>query len=130
MVAVPLAAALIGLGGCGDSGEDLIEESELRDCLAGKELAIEAPDVASSAGLGNVSPDFRAVTAEGVVVDVVVQRSEQKAARTAADIRGALQSFGAASSEVLAQRNAVLVIDGTPSEDSRAALDDCLADGD
>ena len=56
-----------------------------------------------------------------------MQRSEQKAQRTAADIQGALASFGAAGSEVIAERNAIAVFDGEPTEDARAAVQGCLS---
>lgn len=124
----PLAFALIILAGCGGGdGEELLDEDGLRDCLAEGGLAVESVGVAASPGLGNVSPDFRVVTAEGVAVDVVVQGTDEKARRSAADIRGALQGFGAVGSEVVAERNALVVFDAAPSDDARRAVEDCLA---
>jgi hypothetical protein len=119
-----LALALAGCGG--EEGESLLSEDGIRDCLAERGLSIQEPD-ATGIGLGSVSADFEAVTAEGVSVGVVVERSEQKARRAAADIRGALASFGASGSEVIAERNAVAVFDGEPSEDARAAVQGCLS---
>jgi hypothetical protein len=124
--AAVLAAVLGFLAGCGD-GEDLIGESSLQDCLAGEGLRAEAPDLAASASLGNVSPDFRVLTTEGTGVDMIVQGSEERARRTAADIRGALQAFGATDSVVLARRNAIAVFEQAPTDASRQAVERCLA---
>jgi hypothetical protein len=124
----PLVVATLLLGGptgCDDE-EDLLGQSELQDCLGGKGMTIEAPDLATSATLGNVSPDFRAVTEDGAGVNVVVQGSEQKARRAAADIRGSLQTLGAPGSEVLSQQNAIAVFEETPSDASRKAVEECL----
>src|SRR5687768_16282773 len=124
--AAPVLAAVATLvSGCGD-GEDLLSESSLRDCLAGAGLTVEAPDLVASPALGNVSPDFRAVTEEGAGVDVVVQASEAKARRTAADIQGALQSLGAGASEVISNRNAIAVFEAPPADASRRAVERCL----
>ena len=126
VIAVLLAGALTA---CGDGdGEDLVEEGSLRDCLAGAGLKVEAPDVAAGARLGNVSPDFRAITTEGDGLDVIVHGTEQKARRSAADIRGALATFGAAGSEVVARRNAVVVFEQAPSGGSSEAVESCLED--
>jgi len=122
------ASALVApaLAACGDDTEDLVEEASLRECLADSELKIQPPPATAGGGLGNVSPDFTAVTAEGVEVEVVVHGSEQKAMRSAADIRGALVSFGAPASEVLQRRNTIAVVGEGASEAERAAIEDCL----
>lgn len=120
-----LIAAALALAACGD-GEELVEESSLRECLAGEDLRVEAPDLTSGAALGNVSPDFRVVAGDGTEADLVVQGTEEKARRSAANIRGALASFGAAGSEVVTTRNAIVVYEQPPSEGSRDAIDGCL----
>ena len=125
--ALLLAATTLAVGatGCGD-GEDLLEEPSLRDCLAGEELELEPVNVSGGVVLGSISPDFRLVTPAGEGVDVVVQGTEQKASRTAADIRGSLQAFGAADSVVIVNRNAIVVFEGKPSADLRRRVEDCL----
>ena len=124
--AAPVLMAVAALAsGCGD-GEDLLSESSLRECLASEGLTVEAPDLVASPALGNVSPDFRAVTEEGAGVDVVVQASEEKARRSAADIQGALRSLGAGGSEVVSNRNAIAVFEEPPVASSRQAVERCL----
>jgi hypothetical protein len=125
-----LVAALLlgGLAGCDDE-EDLLGQSELQDCLGGKGMTIKAPDLATSSTLGNVSPDFRAVTGEGDGVNIVVLGSDQKARRAAADIRGSLQTLGAPGSEVLTQQNAIAVFEDTPLDASQKAVEECLGAG-
>ena len=127
-LAAPCAALALALGGCGgDDGGDLVDETELRECLAGSELKVRPPGrTGGGAALGNASPEFLAVTPDGVEVDFIVQGDERKAERTAADVRAALASFGAASSEVLRDRNAIAVITGEAGEDDRAAIEECL----
>jgi hypothetical protein len=123
-----LAAVLAAVvAGCGGGGDDLIEEGSLRDCLAEEELSIEVPEIGESAGLGNVSPDFRAVTKDGAGIEVVVQGNEQKAERTAADISGALASFGATGSEVVSERNAIVIFEESPADPLRASVEGCLS---
>jgi hypothetical protein len=123
-----LGALALAFGACGgDDGDDLVDETELRECLAGSELEVQPPGgTAGGAALGSASPDFIAVTADGVEVDFIVQGDERKAERGAADIRAALASFGASSSEVLRERNAIAVIIGEAGEGDRAAIENCL----
>ncbi len=128
LLALIAAAALAVLAqACGGEEEKLLTEDSLKQCLAGNELTIKPPELSANAGLGNVSPDFSAETSDGVPVDVIVQGNERKATRTAADIQGALQSLGAVDSEVVAERNGIVVFQGAPSQDSRSAVEDCLA---
>jgi hypothetical protein len=127
--AASICASLLGslaLAACGEEGEEVVDQDALRECLAGAELEIEPPQATAGAGLGNVSPDFRAVTADGIAVDLIVQKNEGKARRSAADIRAALLSFGAAGSEVVSRRNAIAVIDGEIPEAELSAIEDCL----
>lgn len=123
LVAASLAVAPLG---CGEDQPDLVDEDSLRDCLTEKGVRVEAPDVSSAARLGNVSPDFRVVTEDGVAVEVVVQGTPEKAERTAANIQGALLSFGVEGSEVVTVKNATVIFERPPSSDSRAAVTDCL----
>ena len=105
-----------------------MSEDALLDCLTEGGLAAEAPGGTPNPGLGNVSADFRLVTAEGVAVDVVVQGNEEKTRRSAADISAALSTLGAAGAEVVSERNAIVVFDGDPSDDARAVVEDCLGE--
>jgi hypothetical protein len=122
------ALATIALG-CGGGGEDVVEEGPLRDCLAGEGLKFEPVEVSGGAVLGSASPDFRLVTEDGDGVDVVVEKDEQRAERTAADIRGSLASLGSADSVVLVNRNAVVAFEATPSADLRRSVEGCLEGG-
>ena len=126
-VAASVCACILALAACGGgNGESLVAEESLRDCLAAADLEIQAPQATAGAGLGNVSPDFRAITTGGVPVDLIVQNSDAKARRSAADIRAALQSFGVASTEVVSRRNAIAVIGGAASEADLGAIERCL----
>ena len=124
-----VVAASLAAAGCGDDAPDLIEEDSLRDCLTQQGMTVEAPDVSSAARLGNVSPDFRIITPDGVGVDVVVQGTAEKAQRTAANIQGALLSFGVEGSEVVTSKNATVIFEDVPSGDSRASVAECLDPG-
>ena len=122
-----IAVLAVAAGGCGSDGDDRLEESSLRECLASGELAIEPPGAtAAGAALGNASPDFSATTPGGVEVDVIVTETDRAAERTAADVRAALLSFGVADAEILRERNAVVVIAGAASAAERGAIEDCL----
>jgi len=127
-LAVTALALLLcaGVAACGEEEDPLVDEDELRGCLSEAGLAMEAPDLSSSAALGSATPDFRAVTAEGTAVDLVVLGTERKAERAAVDIRAARAGFGGGG-EVLVHRNAVAVFEAAPTEASRAAVEDCLA---
>jgi hypothetical protein len=120
------AAALLALAGCGGEEDDLLDEAGLRGCLAEQGLTIQPPDPGSSAGLGSVSPDFRAVSADDVAVEVVVQRDEKKAQRNAADLEGALASFGAEGSVVVSERNAIVIFETAPPGELRSSVEGCL----
>jgi hypothetical protein len=129
-LSAPLAIALVlaaGLSACGGGDEEAqLDEDSLRGCLAEEGLTLEAADLSASAGLGSASPDLRAVTAEGVAVDLIVLGSDRKAERAAADIRAARAGFGGGEGEVIADDNAVAVFDAAPSERARAAVEGCL----
>ena len=124
--ALSVAVLVAALAGCGD-GEDVIDQDQLRDCLAGEGLSLEAAGYTTSAVLGNVSPDFRAHFPDGAAVDFVVEGTEEKARRKAADVRGALQSFGVTTKDrLLTQRNAIAVFERAPSPKDRARVAGCL----
>jgi len=127
-LAVCCGALTLAFGACGgDDGDELVDESDLRECLAGSELEVQPPGrTAGGAALGSASPDFIAVTADRIEVDFIVEGDERKAERAAADVRAALASFGATSSEVLRERNAIAVIAGEAGDADRAAIEDCL----
>lgn len=128
-----LVAAAISLAACGDGGggEDLLGETGLRDCLADAGLG-PGPAGEEAQGLAvllsSAAPDFVAYSQDGTALAVVVQGSEKKAQRTAADVRASILNFGAegGGSRVLSQRNAVLVFSEEPSEEARAAAESCL----
>lgn len=119
-----LVPALLAAG-CG-SGDDGIDEAALRECLAGAGLEIEAA-AAASPTLGNASPDFRA-SVDGLPVDVIVERDRERAQRTAADLRGALSTFGVTNVDqrLLEEGNAIAVFSGDPSAEQREAVGGCM----
>jgi hypothetical protein len=119
-----IAGGAIGCGG--DDSEPRVSEDSLRSCLADAGLTLEAPAAGSSAGFGSATPDFRATTVEGTAVDLIVLGSDQRAERTAADIRASRQGFGGSGDDVLAQDNAVAVFAETPSGGSRGSVEKCL----
>lgn len=121
-----VALALMAAGCGGDDGEDLTSEDALRDCLTEQGLTLEASDLGSSAGLGNASPDFQVISGEGEIADIVVEGSERKAARTAADIKGAKASFGVGQTVVVRQRNAVAVFEDQPPAEFRLQVETCI----
>ena len=133
MTRAAAAVAAIALGaavaaGCGGGeGDDLLTEEGIQGCLTAAGYRVEPPAAASSPALGSVSPDFRAVDPGGVGAEVVVQGSDEKARRSAADIRGALTGFGAQGSEGVAGGNAILVFEDSPTEESRSAAEGCLS---
>jgi hypothetical protein len=124
---VGLAAALAALlASCG-GGDDVITEGQLRDCLAGKGLSLQAAGETTSAALGNVSADFRAHVKGGGAVDFVVVGTDEKARRKAADISGALQTFGVATEDrLVAKGNVIAVFDRSPSPQAHDAVSGCL----
>jgi len=122
---LPLVPALLAVG-CGGGGDDAIDEGALRECLAEGGLEIEAA-AATSPTLGSASPDFRA-SIDGLPVDVIVERDQDRAQRTGADLRGALGTFGVANVDrrLLEERNVIAVFSGDPSAGQREAVASCL----
>lgn len=123
-----LALALLGspIAGCGGDGEGgQVQEDALRDCLTEEGLTVEASDLGTSAGLGNATPDFQVQSEKGEIADILVEGSDEKANRRAADIQGAKQSFGAGQTDVVVKQNAVIVFEQTPSADFRQQVETC-----
>ena len=124
--AVVIAAAAMLAAGCGgDDGDDLTSEDALRDCLTEEGLTVEASDLSSSASLGNASPDFQVMSGDGEIADVIVEGSDQKADRTAADVQGAKASFGAGQAVVVKEQNAVIVFEREPPAEFREQVETC-----
>lgn len=121
------AAALLAAGCGGDDGDDLTSEDSLRDCLTEQGLAVEASDLSSSAGLGNATPDFRVVSQQGEIADVIVEGSEEKADKVSADVQGAKQSFGAGNAVVVNEKNVVVVFEDEPPAQFRDKVESCVS---
>ena len=121
---LPLLPAVLAIG-CGDDGGGS-DEAAVRECLAENGLEIEA-GAAPRSTLGAASPDFRA-TIDGVSVDVIVERDEDRAARAAADLRGALATFGVANVEerLVHGGNVIAVFSGEPSSSQSESVSGCL----
>jgi hypothetical protein len=117
---------------CGeDESDDLIGEDSLRECLAGAGLGANAPEGEGEAAYApylSTAPDFSAYAGDGARLDVVVQGSERKAERTAADVRGAMLPLGIpdAGERVLVGRNVVAVFAESPSAADIDAAGSCL----
>ena len=86
---------------------------------------MEASDLGASAGLGNATPDFQVISKEGEIADVLVEGSDRKASRRAADITGAKQSFGAGQTDVVVKSNSVIVFERTPPAGFRDQVETC-----
>lgn len=119
--------ALLAAGCGGDDGDDLTSEEALRDCLSEQGLTVEASDLSSSASLGNATPDFRVMSQNGEIADVIVEGSEEKANKVAADVQGAKQSFGAGNAVVVKEKNAVVVFEDEPATDFRDSVETCVS---
>jgi hypothetical protein len=119
-------AALLAAGCGGDDGDDLTSEDALRDCMTEEGLTVEASDLSSSAALGNASADFRVMSSEGEIADVIVEGSEEKGDKVAADVQAAKQSFGAGNTVVVQEKNAVVVFEDEPPAEFRQQVETCL----
>ena len=124
--AVVIAAAALLAAGCGGGDDDPTSEDALRDCLTEEGLTVEASDLSSSASLGNASPDFQVTSGDGEIADVIVEGSDQKAERTAADVQGAKASFGAGQAVVVKEQNAVIVFEREPPAEFREQVETCV----
>jgi hypothetical protein len=130
LAALALASLVSACGSGG--GTDLLGEDALRDCLADAGLEATPQAGAAQGDFAPVNlrtaPDFTAYASDGAVVDVVVEGSEDKARRTAADVRGALSSLGVAdaSDRLVVRRNAIAVFHRAASAKDRAAVGSCM----
>jgi hypothetical protein len=130
------ALACIGFAwlfaGCGGEDEEgVTSEKAVRECLAGSQIGLKAPGKAGPAtGAAPVyAPDFIAQTSDGISIDILVERTAERARRTAADVRSALAGLGtagAAGGVVDAEGNVVAVFSVAPSERDREAVRSCL----
>lgn len=110
----------------------------MRECLADAQIAVRAPDAAEAEAPEyaplylETAPDFTAFAKDGTGVDVVVQGSAERARRTAAHVKGTLESLGgsftAASNRVVQGQNAVAVFRRAVSAANRDAVRACLGD--
>ena len=119
-------AALLAAGCGGGDGDGLTSEESLRDCLAEQGLTVEPSDLSSSAGLGNATPEFRVMSQQGEIADVIVEGSEEKADKVSADVQAAKQGFGAGNAVVVQEKNAVVVFEDEPPADFREQVETCV----
>lgn len=128
LLVAPLAALALLAAACGGEDEsDTVAEDSLRDCLTEESLTVEANDLGSSASLGSASADFRVISQQGELADVIVEGGEDKAAKTAADVNSAKQSFGAAQTVVVKRKNVVIVFEDQPSDEFRSQVETCVS---
>lgn len=123
MITVALALAV---GGCreDEDQQNLLQEDQLRDCLADAGLESGAEN-GGSALILLPAPDFVVNSEDGTDISVTVYGTEPKAERAAADAGSATQTLGD-SVEVASERNAVLIFNPPPSEATREAAEGCL----
>jgi hypothetical protein len=124
-------AIATSLAACGDEKADLVGEDDLRECLADEGLGPNPEGGSGATGAPlylSTAPDFSAYSADRTRLDVVVQGSEEKAERTAADVRSAMLPLGISDAEdrVIAKRNVVAVFADSPSQQDREAASSCL----
>ena len=119
-----VALAPVGCGGGGDGKRD---QAGVRECLAAEGMRIERPAGQANPALGSVSPDFRA-SLGGDAVDIVVEPSEKRARGSAADLHGALSTFGVPdpSARLQTRGNVVAVFERDPGAAAREAVAGCL----
>lgn len=128
-IAAALLALTLGAFGCGgDAEEEAIGEDSLRNCLADAGLKQQAEGATPNAPLFNLPTDFRLRVPDGGSAGFVVEGSEEKVQRRAADIRAALRTFGVANPDqrLVARRNVIAVFDRVPSTETRRAVESCM----
>jgi hypothetical protein len=129
-IAVLTLAVAGSLLACGSEESDQLSEDAVRECLAENEIGAQ-PRGEGAAGPPvylSAAPDFSAYSRDGTRVDLIVQGTEEKARRTAADVRGAMLPLGIpdADRRVVVNRNAVAVFADSPSPESRETVSACL----
>jgi hypothetical protein len=124
--ALSLCLAGLALAGCG-GGEGRVDRVSLSGCLAQRGWQVRAAAPAGGTILGDVAPDFRA-RLRGETADVVVERSDARARRDAANLSGALGSYGVREPgrRLIARRNVVVIFERHPSAGARRAVTACL----
>jgi hypothetical protein len=127
-VAAALIALTVATSGCGGEDEEAIGEDSLRNCLADAGWKQQAEGTTPNAPLFNLPTDFRLRVSDGGSAGFVVEGSEEKIQRRAADIRAALRTFGVADPDqrLVARRNVIAVFDRVPSTEARTAVESCL----
>ena len=124
---VALAAILAVMAGCG-SEADSVDLRETRACLAsGGYRAIQSADYVSALP-GSAAPNL-AMTSDGQTVEITLEKDQRRAQGRAADLRGALRSFGSPepARRVVRMKNSVVVFTPSPSRARRAATLECLS---
>jgi hypothetical protein len=125
-IAVALAASIAA---CGSSGESVISEDAVRDCLGhhGATLGGQGQGATGYAPLFHVAADFQGSLGGGSM-NVFVEKNSARARSDAADAEGALASVGVQnpSRNMVAGRNVVVVFDRPPSASTRATVRSCL----
>ena len=128
-ITAALLALTLGASGCGGEDEEkAIGEDSLRNCLADAGLKQQAEGTTPNAPLFNLPTDFRLRVPEGGSAGFVVEGSEEKVRRRAADIRAALRTFGVADPDqrLVARRNVIAVFDRVPSAETRRSVESCI----
>jgi hypothetical protein len=127
-VGAALVAVVLATSGCDGEEDAGITEDSLRRCLAEAGLSRQPEGTTPNAPLFNLPTDLRMRVQGGGSVGFVVEGSEEKIRRRAADIRAALRTFGVADPDqrLIARSNVIAVFDRAPSAEERRTVDSCL----
>jgi hypothetical protein len=128
-VAAALLALTLAASGCGGGeDEDAIGEDSLRNCLADAGWRQQAEGATPNAPLFNLPTDLRLKAPDGGSAGFVVEGSEEKVQRRAADIRAALRTFGVADPDqrLVVRGNVIAVFDRVPSPETRRTVESCM----
>ncbi len=129
IIAIGIAALVIGCGEGDGADESLLTENDLRRCLTEAGLQVEPPGGPDSdealPPLGSAVPDLVLFTEEGAVLSVYIERTPERAERVAADIEASLLTFGSADREVVRTANAIALFDREPSDKAAEAVETC-----
>ncbi|MGH2983568.1 MAG: hypothetical protein ACRDK5_04835 [Solirubrobacterales bacterium] len=126
--AAALLALTLAVSGCGEEDEEAIGEDSLRNCLADAGLKRQAEGTTPNAPLFNLPTDIRLKVRDGGSAGFVVEGSEEKVQRRAADIRAALRTFGVADPDqrLVVRGNVIAVFDRVPSAETRRTVESCM----